>query len=81
MGDLARFVPLQPHMRAIPRTMAVKFPTEFMLPWRWLIRLRGVLPWNRRRWAHLIMVTLPGAEVKGSKLLKGARLSIARGAG
>ncbi|MGR3659576.1 MAG: hypothetical protein ACU0CA_00100 [Paracoccaceae bacterium] len=59
----------QPHMRAIPRTMAVKFPTEFMLPWRWLIRLRGVLPWNLRRWAGLIVVTLPGEEVKGSNLV------------
>ncbi len=60
----------QPHMRAISRTMAVKFPTEFMLPWRWLIRLRGAMPWNRRRWARLVVVTLPGAEVKGSELLK-----------
>lgn len=59
----------QPHMRAIPRTLAVKFPTEFMLPWRWLIRLRGVLPWNLRRWENLIVVTLPGAEVKGEELL------------
>lgn len=59
----------QPHMRAIPKTMAVKFPTEFMVPWRWLIYLRSALPWNRRRWANLLVVTLPGAEVKGEELL------------
>lgn len=59
----------QPYMRAIPRRMAVKFPTEFMLPWRWLVLLRASLPWVRRRWAGLIAVTLPGAEVKGDVLL------------
>lgn len=59
----------QPHMRAIPRHLAVKFPTEFMLPWRWLILVRARLPWLRKRWAGLIAVTLPGVEVKGEALL------------
>ncbi|MFN3723795.1 MAG: hypothetical protein ACK4VZ_12185 [Paracoccaceae bacterium] len=59
----------QPHMRAIPRSIAVKLPTEFMLPYGWLIRLRASLPWVRRRWAGLIAVTLPGVEVKGEALL------------
>ena len=59
----------QPHMRAIPADMAVKFPTEFMLPWRWLIRVRAALPWMRRRWAGLVAVTLRGVEVKGETLL------------
>ncbi len=59
----------QPHMRAIPRHMAVKLPTEVMLPWRWLIRARGSLPWVHARWTGLIAVTLPGAEVKGEELL------------
>ena len=59
----------QPHMRAIPAGMAVKFPTEFMLPWRWLIRARAALPSVRRRWAGLVAVTLPGVEVKGEALL------------
>jgi hypothetical protein len=58
----------QPVMRAIPRSMAVKFPTEFMTPWRWLNYLRGALPWNRRRWAGLIAVTFPGLNLKGQDL-------------
>lgn len=72
----------QPHMRAIPRHLAVKFPTEFMLPWRWLIRVRAALPWVRRRWAGLIAVTLPGLEVKGEVLLalpEGAELTDRKG--
>lgn len=59
----------QPNMRAIPRRMVVKLPTEFMLPWRWLILARAALPWVRRRWNGLIAVTLPGIEVKGEVLL------------
>jgi len=60
----------QADLQRIPRRLAVKFPTEFMLPWEWLIRLRGKLPWVRRRWAGLLAVTLPGVEVKGQELLK-----------
>lgn len=60
----------QRHMRAIPRRLAVKLPTEFMLPWRWLIRFRARLPWVRKRWAGLVAVTLPGVEVKGQMLLE-----------
>jgi len=59
----------QNNMRTIPNTMVVKFPTEFMLPWRWLIILRAKVPWIRRRREQLIAVTLPGLEVKGAELL------------
>ncbi|MEP2533131.1 hypothetical protein [Shimia sp.] len=60
----------QAHLQAIPRRMAVKFPTEFMLPWPWLIYLRASMPWVRARWAGLLAVTLPGIEVKGQALLE-----------
>lgn len=67
----------QPHMVAVPRSMAVKFPTEYMLPWVWLTYLMAALPMVRRRRAGLIAVTLPGVEVKGEELLRlqdGARI-------
>lgn len=72
----------QPHLRAIPRTMAVKLPTEFALPWAWLVYLRGAMPWNRRRWANLIAVTLPGTDMKGETLAalpEGARVRDGKG--
>ena len=72
----------QPHLRAIPRAMAVKLPTEFALPWAWLVYLRGAMPWNRRRWANLIAVTLPGTEMKGETLAalpEGARVRDRKG--
>jgi hypothetical protein len=59
----------QPNMRAIPRNRVVKLPTEFMMPYRWLMSLRANLPWIRRRWDQLIAVTLPGVDVKGDALL------------
>ena len=58
----------QPYVRAIPRNMVVKFPTEFMMPWRWLNYVRGAMPWKRRQWAGLIAVTFPGLDLKGQKL-------------
>lgn len=59
----------QPHMRAVPNSMVVKFPTEFMYPWLWLGRLRGAMPWVHARRAGLIAITLPGEEVKAEVLL------------
>ncbi|NGM46867.1 hypothetical protein G5B31_15125 [Rhodobacter sp. SGA-6-6] len=59
----------QPVMRAVPTSLAVKFPTEFMYPRLWLGRLRGALPWVRRRRAGLVAITLPGVEVKAAELL------------
>lgn len=58
----------QPVISAVPRDMVVKFPTEFMLPWLWLGRLYGALPWVRRRRARLAAITLPGIEVKAGTL-------------
>ena len=59
----------QPHMAAIPRRLAVKFPTEFMWSWRWFIYVRGAMPWNRRRWSRLTALTLPGLAFKGQDLV------------
>lgn len=59
----------QPRMRAIPTSLMVKFPTEFMYPWLWLGYLRAALPWVRRRRAGLVAITLPGLEVKPDDLL------------
>lgn len=58
----------QPYARAVPTTMAVKFPTEYMQPWRWLVHLRASLPWIRRRREGLIVVTFPGLRLKGDAL-------------
>ena len=72
----------QPDMVAIPRKIAVKFPTEFMWSWRWFIYLRAALPWNRRRWSHLTALTLPGVAMKGQDLIalpEGAELQDRKG--
>lgn len=58
----------QPVMRAVPLRLVVKFPTEYMQPWRWLVHLRASLPWIRRRRAGLIAVTFPGVRLKGEDL-------------
>jgi len=60
----------QLRMRAIPKSLAVKFPTEFMWPWRWFIFLRAKFPFLQRRWNNLVAVTLPGEDVKGAELLR-----------
>ncbi|MFE3836955.1 hypothetical protein [Pseudogemmobacter sonorensis] len=59
----------QPVMRAVPRGLAVKFPTEFMFPWLWFGRAYGALPWVRARREGLVAITLPGEEVKAEVLL------------
>ncbi len=73
---------VQPRMRAVPSFFAVKFPTEFMLPWAWAVLLRARLPWVRRRRAGLRAITLPGPEVKPEALAAlpdGARLRDRKG--
>ena len=58
----------QPVVRAVPSGLVVKFPTEYMQPWRWLVHLRASLPWIRRRREGLIAVTFPGVKLKGNEL-------------
>ncbi|MGY6411793.1 MAG: hypothetical protein ACXIUV_12330 [Alkalilacustris sp.] len=72
----------QPRMRRVPSSFAVKFPTEFMLPWAWAVLLRARLPWVRRRREGLRAITLPGPEVKPevlADLAEGARLRDRKG--
>jgi hypothetical protein len=59
----------QPRMKAVPAWFAVKFPTEFMWPQRWIVDLRNRLPWIVSRRARLRAITLPGLEVKPEALL------------
>lgn len=58
----------QPVVKAVPTSLVVKFPTEYMQPWRWLVHLRASLPWIRRRRDGLIAVTFPGVRLKGEEL-------------
>ncbi len=60
----------QAHLQAHPKSLAVKFPTEFMLYWKWLMYLRASMPWVRKRWDGLVAVTLPGGVVSGKNLLE-----------
>lgn len=67
----------QPYMRAIPKSLAVKFPGEFMFYWGWWLYVRALLPWVRRRRRKLLAVTLNGVEIKPEKLRElpeGARI-------
>ena len=59
----------QDHMQAVSSRIAVKFPTEFMWPWRWLAFTLQALPWVAARRAGLRAVTFPGFEVKFAELL------------
>lgn len=59
----------QPTVAAIPNTLAVKFPTEFMSRINVLSYLWALLPWVRARRAGLIAVTLCGVEIKPEELL------------
>lgn len=59
----------QKRVRAIPKTIAVKFPGEYMSPLIWLLKLRARLPWVRRRRAQQVAVTLCGLSIKPEKLL------------
>jgi hypothetical protein len=69
-------------VRAVSNRLVVKFPTEFMLPFRWLVHLRAALPWVQKRRAALVAVTFPGVTFKGedlARLADGAELRDRRG--
>lgn len=59
----------QATVSALPNSLAVKFPTEFMSRLNALSYLWAVLPWVRARRAGLIAVTLCGVEIKPEELL------------
>lgn len=72
----------QDRVRAVSPAHVVKFPAEFMYPWRWLVHLRAALPWVRRRRAGLVAVTFPGVNFKGEDLARlpdGAEITDRRG--
>ena len=60
----------QPRMRALPKSFAVKFPTEFMLPSRVLCYLKSSLPWIRRRRENLVAITFCGLSNKPETLIE-----------
>lgn len=66
-----RFIPWisQDYMQAISNHDAVKFPTEFMFPWRWLSKFLNTLPWISSRRENLRAITFPGLEVKFEELV------------
>jgi hypothetical protein len=72
----------QDRVETVSNRHVVKFPAEFMLPWRWLVHLRASLPWVRRRRAGLVAVTFPGVNFKGedlARLAEGAEITDRRG--
>ncbi len=60
----------QPYMKKLPKTFIVKFPGEFMFPWRWWLYIKAYLPWVRWRRARLIAITLNGLSIKPEPLLE-----------
>lgn len=60
----------QPHMKKLPKTLIVKFPGEFMFPWRWWLYMKACLPWVRSRRAKLAAITLNGLLIKPEMLVK-----------
>jgi len=59
----------QPHMKKLPKTLIVKFPGEFMFPWRWWLYAKAQLPWVRARRASLAAITLNGLLIKPEMLV------------
>lgn len=59
----------QLHMKKLPKTLIVKFPGEFMFPWRWWLYVKAQLPWVRARRSKLAAITLNGLLIKPEMLV------------
>lgn len=59
----------QENMDRIPNWLAVKFLNEYMHSAKWLVYLKGALPWIKRRRDNLVAVTLPGPVIKPEALM------------
>lgn len=59
----------QSHMKKLPNSLIVKFPGEFMFPWRWWLYVKAQLPWVRARRAKLAAITLNGLLIKPENLI------------
>jgi hypothetical protein len=59
----------QMHMIRVPNWFAVKFLNEYMHSAKWLVYLKGALPWIRTRRDNLVAVTLPGPTIKPEALM------------
>lgn len=60
----------QEHMKKLPNSLIVKFPGEFMFPWRWWLYVKAQLPWVRARRAKLAAITLNGLLIKPEMLVQ-----------
>jgi hypothetical protein len=60
----------QAHMKKLPKTLIVKFPGEFMFPWRWWLYVKAQLPWVRTRRQNLAAITLNGLLIKPEMLVQ-----------
>ncbi|MBT8416182.1 MAG: hypothetical protein KJO42_01970 [Silicimonas sp.] len=59
----------QMHINRIPNWLGVKFLNEYMHSAKWMIYLKGALPWVRARREGVAAVTLPGEFVKPELLV------------
>jgi hypothetical protein len=60
----------QAHMKKLPNSLIVKFPGEFMFPWRWWLYVKAQLPWVRARRQNLAAITLNGLLIKPEMLVQ-----------
>lgn len=60
----------QMHINRLPNTLAVKFLNEYMHTGKWLVYLKGALPWVQKRRDGVAAVTLPGDYIKPERLME-----------